>query len=236
MIMDLEPDEIGTSGRHGELADSPGEDCPLRSRSMNRSFGPGASLFLQGDPSEGLLWVESGTVAIRIMTPRGRDCLVRLVEAGEILGWRACLTAGETGQLQSAVAVTRVEARFVRRDDVVEILGSDPALALSRLQSLTRVATRAEADRTISMDYSARARLAHVLIGLREHHGWVDESGDLIIDLPISRQDIASAIGVRPETVSRLVEALGRDGIAVFNGRRVRIPDLDGLLDEVEEP
>jgi CRP/FNR family transcriptional regulator len=234
--MDLDSDDFGVSGGPQEPGALLGGGGPLWARSVRRSFRPGASLFRQEDPCEGLLWLDSGTVAIRLKTPRGRDCLIRLVEAGEVLGWRACLGDGETAHLKSAVAITEVEAHFVRREHVLQALGADPALTLSMLQTLTRAAMKSEAERTVFMDSTARARLAHVLIGLRDHHGWVDDAGDLIIDLPISRQDIASAIGVRPETVSRLVEALSQDGIAEFNGRRVRVPDLDGLLDEVEEP
>ena len=73
-----------------------------------------------------------------------------------------------------------------------------------------------------------------MLISLRHHHGWVNENGDLIIKLPVSRKDLASAIGTRPETVSRLIEAFEGDSVAFFKGREVRIPDLDDLLDEVE--
>ena len=36
--------------------------------------------------------------------------------------------------------------------------------------------------------------------------GWVSENGDLMIKLPVSRKELASAIGTRPETISRLIE------------------------------
>ncbi len=57
----------------------------------------------------------------------------------------------------------------------------------------------------------------------------------LHLDLPISRQDIASIIGTRPETVARTIRGLGGDGVARFSGRPVTIHDLDALLDEVEQ-
>ncbi|MCB1153632.1 winged helix-turn-helix domain-containing protein, partial [bacterium] len=61
-----------------------------------------------------------------------------------------------------------------------------------------------------------------------------DEDGNILIELPMSRQDIADMVGARPETIARTIRSLQDDGVATFKGREVMVPDLDALLDELE--
>ena len=81
---------------------------------------------------------------------------------------------------------------------------------------------------------SVRARLAYLLLELRVRHGQVDADGNIVIDLPLSRQDLASLAGTRPESLSRVIKALEAAGVARFTGRRVVVVDLDVLVDEAE--
>ena len=41
-------------------------------------------------------------------------------------------------------------------------------------------------------------------------------------------------LGTRPESLSRLIRDFATDGVAHFGPREVVVPDLDVLLDEVE--
>ena len=45
---------------------------------------------------------------------------------------------------------------------------------------------------------------------------------------------MASAIGTRPESLSRAIRALQDSGTATFRGKLVTVSDLDDLLDEAE--
>lgn len=215
-------------------AKSTGQTDILRAAGTTRVYSAGEPLFQQGDPCKGVFFIESGTVAVRIRTASGGDVLVRLAEAGELVGSRALLEGGEANHLKAAVAINEVRTSFVPREAALDVLEIRPGVILSLLRRIAREASQAELMRAVSMDCSARARFARLLISLRHHHGWVSDNGDLFLDLPVSRKDLASSIGTRPETVSRLIEAFEADGIAFFKGREVRIPDLDGLLDEVE--
>ena len=222
------------------LRDSPakwkatGQTDLLKVGAVERRYSEGDALFNQGEECSGLFFIEAGTVAVRIQTDLGNNVLVRLAEAGEVIGTRALIEGGQSAHLKTAEALNDVRAAFVSKESALDVLEIRPGVILSLLRRIAREASEAELSRAISMDYSARARLARMLISLRHHHGWINEHGDLIIKLPVSRKDLASAIGTRPETVSRLIEAFEADRVAFFNARQVRIPDLDDLFDEVE--
>jgi CRP/FNR family transcriptional regulator len=81
---------------------------------------------------------------------------------------------------------------------------------------------------------SVRARTAHLLLMLKDRFATVTEDGSLSFELPLSRKDMASIVGTRPETIARTIRSLEADGVTRFSGRRVTVHDLDALLDEVE--
>jgi CRP/FNR family transcriptional regulator len=79
---------------------------------------------------------------------------------------------------------------------------------------------------------SVRARLAHLLVVLKDRYGSVAEDGSMTLELPMSRQDLAALIGTRPETMSRAVRQFEDAGIAHFTGRKVHVRDAKELLAE----
>ena len=62
----------------------------------------------------------------------------------------------------------------------------------------------------------------------------VDEEGNIVLTLPLTRTDLACLVGVRPESLSRGIRQLEEAGVASFQGKEVVVPDLDALLDEIE--
>jgi CRP/FNR family transcriptional regulator len=57
--------------------------------------------------------------------------------------------------------------------------------------------------------------------------------GNLVFDLPLTREEMADYLGLTLETVSRQMSALKRDGVIILEGKRqVRVPDFDALLEQ----
>jgi CRP/FNR family transcriptional regulator len=83
---------------------------------------------------------------------------------------------------------------------------------------------------------SNRHQLVHLLLALVRRHGQRRPDGSQTIDLPVSRRDLASMIGARHETISRIIGRLETDGMAHFSGRQVTIPCVEALAGEIEQP
>lgn len=196
-------------------------------------YPAGSNIFRQGLPSMGVYYILAGTVGIRHTDSKGNTTLLRLVEAGQTIGHEAYFTASAHGD--TATALTDCRIFFVERGVMHQIQASSPALAEQFLQRMAKDMQRADASRVEVIHLQVRARLAQLLLSLRQHHGTVDDAGDLRIKLPMSRRDMASAIGTRPESLSRAIRALEDSGVASFKGKQVLVEDLDDLLDEVEK-
>ena len=57
--------------------------------------------------------------------------------------------------------------------------------------------------------------------------------GQMVFDLPLTREAMADYLGLTLETVSRQISALKRDGVIELEGKRhVTVPDYNRLLEE----
>lgn len=195
-------------------------------------FQPGQRLFRNGEFCRGLFIVAAGTVALRKSDGSGHSVLVRLLHAGQSLGYRS-LFAGETYSCD-AEAVDEVRCCFVERDAIERIIETSPETAHAFLERFALDLRRAEETYMQGACLPVRARLARLLYDLRVHYGTADDEGVIRIELPLQRKDMASMLGTRPETLARTIRALSEDNVARFSGRRVEIEDLDTLLDEFE--
>jgi CRP/FNR family transcriptional regulator, cyclic AMP receptor protein len=111
-------------------------------------FPEGHLLFREGEPSEGILMVASGTVRLSICSHKGQQLVLRIAGPGEILG----LSATVSGKSHEATAETTAatELFFIKRKDflrylkehtdacmhVVEFLSNDVHQAYHRVRAL----------------------------------------------------------------------------------------------------
>jgi transposase-like protein len=102
------------------------------------------------------------------------------------------------------------------------LLSHHPELGLIFLHQAARN-TREENDFCLRIATgSVRMRLIHFLSKFSEANSSYSEEG-LVINIPIYRKNIAAMIGVRPESLSRLIYQMENEGIAEFGNKWVRI-------------
>lgn len=209
-----------------------GDDLALLNQvKICNTYQPGQTIFYQGNPCLGVYCVEEGTVAVRKTDASGRSVIVRMAHTGDTLGYRAFF-AGEPYRA-SADALQGSRVCFVDRAAVRRLLDRNPMVGLSFLKHMARDLEEAEEAKLHAAALPVRARLAHLLLMLRERFGQSLGGGGTRIELPLSRQDIAAMIGTRPETVARAVRSFEDEGIANFQGREVLVNNLEALLNEL---
>jgi CRP/FNR family transcriptional regulator len=194
----------------------------------------GQIIFRQGDPCNGIYLVESGTVAVRKTDEYGNSILVRMRHQGDAVGYRDFFQDNLFSVTAEALAPSKI--CFVDRGAVQRLLQRNPALGLQFIRSIGQDLGTAEDAILQAAVFPVRKRLAHLLLSLKDRYAAVTDDGVMTIDLPLSRQDIASILGARRETIARAIHDLEADEVAAFSGRKVIVHDLDLLLDELEPP
>lgn len=218
---------------HSEFRDLDDENLSLlHSMKVSNVYQPGQVIFYQGNPGLGLHCLQSGTVALRQRDPSGTPVLVRLAHTGTALGYRPIFSGN--GYDATAEALTRCRVCFLDREGLARLMERDPRLAHRFLRRLALDLEASDEAHLRSASMSVRARVASLLLDLKDRFATVDEKGDLTIQLPLTRKDMASYVGTRPETIARTIRALDDDGVTRFKGASVVVPDLDALFDEVE--
>ncbi len=197
----------------------------------SRHFEKGELVFMEGQPSEGLYCIASGQVSLYKSDEEGDRAVLHLSGPGETLGYQSLLARQDCST--SAEAIVPSQICFIPAAAVRSLLAKNPELALKFLDhSLADFQDVGERYLRLATG-TVRSRFGYYLRTLEQNHHVTDRNGNLVIDLPISRQDIATLIDTRPETLSRAIRGMVSDGLAEFDARTVKILAPDVLFGDL---
>jgi CRP-like cAMP-binding protein len=191
---------------------------------------PGETLYSQGDPGNGVYCIKSGLIGLRRIDINGNSVLIRLSTAGTTVGYRTFLTS-ET-HVNSAEVLTPSVLCYITRPKVEELLKANPLLGERFLQHFFDDAVETENDYVRSLTMGMKSRFLHIILVFYERFGYQDENGNAIVELPVKRGELAELVGVRPESISRLIDQLQTDEVMRFKDRRVQFSDVDEVLQQ----
>ncbi|MDJ0950880.1 MAG: Crp/Fnr family transcriptional regulator [Alphaproteobacteria bacterium] len=210
-----------------------GDDLAILSSGVAmRHYRAGETIYWMGDANRGIHCVSSGLVGVRKIDAEGNSVLLRLGYPGDTLGYRSFLMGSE--HKTSAETLEPTALCHVRPETVAQLLERNPSLGLQFLRRASDELEQAHHAIFQSVTLSNRQRFVHLLLVLARRHGRPRPDGSRTIRLPLSRGDLASMIGTRHETLSRIIGRLEADGVANFSGRLVHVPKLDALAEELE--
>jgi len=183
-----------------------------------RTVGKDEYLFFEGDPADTLYLVGSGRIKVLKHSDTGKEMLLEIVSAGD--------TVGEIGILDgsvypvSAQAMEPAQVWGIRRADYLRALDRHPELALQTARSLgKRLQEAYQTMMSLAVERVER-RIARVLLKLAAATGQRTGEG-ILINAPITRQDIADMTGTTVETAIRVMSRWTKRGI--IRSRRGRI-------------
>lgn len=174
----------------------------------------GEIVYMAGSDLHRLLVVHRGRIAMRHLTADGREQVVRVLEEGHVVGEAAFVTGEQPDH--EAVATADSELCTLDHADLVELVRRHPRIAERMLQSVTERLVRAERMLAALATTEVGARLAAWLLDQPS----VDDAGRRMVVLPMAKKDIASFLGTTPETLSRRLAELAREGVIGLARRR----------------
>ncbi len=173
-----------------------------------RTYAPGEAVFAQGEAARQFFLALSGIVRLYRVSPQGEAKVIELVRPG-VLFAEAVFFMGARYPVHAA-ALDRVRLVAFDFEDFTARLEASPGLAGRMMAGMARRIHDLvnEIDR-LSMG-SANQRLAYYLLGLL--HAEPAEAG-VRLRLKVPKHVIASRIGVKPETFSRMLGRLREEGV-----------------------
>ncbi len=199
-------------------------------RFIETGYEASQPVYHTGDSAERLFVVADGKVKLLQHTTGGRDVLLDLLTCGEFFG--ALTVLGAETYSDTAVAQTSTCVLSIRADAFAEILEAHPNLALKALKIMAdRLGDAYQRVSQLSA-FTAEKRIAVTLLKLARKFG-SQQKDMLLIDVPLSRDDIAEMTGSTPETASRVISQYQSAGILTSGRLWIGVLDLAGLEKEI---
>lgn len=201
-------------------------DCEaLDALAQLRAVAAGQPVFSHGDRSAALVLLLAGDVAMGRAQPGGSMRTERLVHGP---AWLDASSAWVDGaHVLDAVALTPVEVAELARAPLQALLEQRPRLSQRLLVSLAAEVRRLTVHAHELMHKDAPARLATWLCQrCQPAHGTPDRA---VVRLAERKSDIASQLGMTPETMSRLMRSLSDQRVIGVDGYTVTVNDLPAL-------
>ena len=192
----------------------------LLTSSFVEDYEAGHLLFDRGQPAQYFFIVIEGQVNLVIYSKAGEEKIVDILGPGNSFA-EAVMFMAAPGYPVSAVAATQSKvARFPSRE-YLAILRESPETCLRMLGNLSQRLHMRLRD----IEYLTLESATHRLVRLIESRLPVDANGPAEVTLQESRQELASRLSMKPETLSRILRHLADNGAIVVHGRVLQVPD-----------
>ncbi len=199
----------------------------IKQIAVTKKFNKGEVIFSEGDAGHGFFVIAEGRVKIFKVSAEGKEHILHIYGPGQPFG-EVPVFAGQKFPA-NAQALEKTRALFLPRSAIVDLVAANPSLALNMLavmsQKLRQFTIQIE---NLSLK-EIPARLASYLIYLAN-----EQETDKVVNLNISKGQLASILGTIPETLSRIFAKLSGQQLIQVQGKKITLLNREGLEDLAE--
>jgi CRP-like cAMP-binding protein len=199
---------------------SPDELDRINNHKTCIQYKKGQNIFYEGTRPMGLYCMNAGKVKVYKNNLQGKEYILYISKPGDFLGYRALLS--EEFYAASATVLEDAKICFIQKEDFFEVLQKNPVFMKRVVKSICSTMGIMESKMAELAHKSVRERLAASLLMLKETYGMEGDSSELI-DINLSREDLASIVGTATETVIRLLSEFKNEGLIAFEGKKIRV-------------
>lgn len=186
------------------------------------TFERGKTIFFPGDPAERVYVLIKGAVKLSRVYEAGDEITVALLRENSVFGVLSLITGHRSDRFYHAVAFTPVELISVPIEQVEKALKEDPELSLVMLRGLSSRILQTEMMIETLAHRDMGSRLVSFLLILCRDFGTPSNDG-ITIDLKLSHQAIAEAIGSTRVTVTRLLGDLRDQKMISIHKKKITV-------------
>lgn len=186
----------------------------------------GQLLFSRSQPARHFYLVLEGQINLVVSSRSGEEKIVDILGPGNSFAEAVMFMEATVYPLSALAAGRSTVARFVNQDYLAQLRAS-PDTCLRMLADLSRRLHMRIRD----IEYLTLESALNRLVRLIESRLPAPGEGPCEITLTESRQELASRLSMKPETLSRILRQLSDSGAIVVQGRRLRVPDRTVLSD-----
>lgn len=192
----------------------------------------GTFLFQEGEQANELYIVQSGILQLSKIIPDGRELTLRMCNSGDFVG-ELNLFSPSSRYLLSARVVESGEAAVIIKRELEEKLSQNLPLAFEFIRWMSLQYRKTQTKFRDLVLHGKKGALYSTLIRISNSYG-VSTNQGILIDLPLTNQELANFCGTSREVVNRLLSDLRKMGIISITKGTITIHDLDYLKQEID--
>jgi CRP-like cAMP-binding protein len=192
-----------------------------------KKYQEGETIYEIGEKPKGLYFIKSGQVKILRQGLNGDGpTLTRIAMANEFIGFVSLLKRG--GNTSSAITFSKAEVQLIPKHVFLHALETDIDFARLVIEILCELLYDSEQKIVSLIAKSSRQRLAALLLSLEMAFDENSQYPNANIRIP--KKDIAAAVGVTPETISRNLAEFRKKGYVKTGDDGIEITDRKALF------
>ncbi|MBP6759734.1 MAG: Crp/Fnr family transcriptional regulator [Flavobacterium sp.] len=190
----------------------------------SRTIKKGEPIFEEGDVVNGVYCITSGICKMSKLSANGKDQIVKLIKAGELLGQRSMIS-DEPANL-SAVALEDMEVCFIPKTEILTFFDTNNQFSMNLMKTICGD-LKETSDHLVSISQkTVKERLAETLIYLQDNFG---KNSDGSLHIQLSREELAGMIGTATESCIRLLSDFNKLGLIELSGKKIILKDIAKL-------
>lgn len=223
------------------------ESCELRSKSffcslndanlkifeslkITNAYPKGATLFMQGQPSNGVYVLCQGRVKLSTYSKDGKAIILHIAEPGEVLGLSA--TVSDSFHVATAEVLESCQINFVRNAEFLNFLSHNAEACLSAVKQLSSNYQTAYLQIcSLGLTSSVADKLALLFLGWCKASA-IDHDG-IHLKISYTHEELPQMIGTSRETVTRLLKDFKDRNLISIKGSDLFIHDKKKLNDTI---
>lgn len=194
----------------------------IDARMRVRGYAEDTPIHRVGEAASHLYVLAEGKVKLIRPTLAGDDVLIDVLTPGDLFGSAAAL--GHATYPDTAHTLTVACALSISARDFRAVLVEYPRVALAVLDDVTQRLEQAHTTVRRLASGTVEHRVASTLLALADKVG-EPRGGEILLQLPLTRPDLAAMTGTTTESVSRTLSRLRRAGVIATGRRWISITD-----------
>ena len=197
--------------------------------STAETFDKSRTIFFPGDSAKKIYLIRKGAVRLSRVYKSGEQNIVAVLKENSLFGVLSFLNGYQADRKYHAVALTSVVLETAPAISVKKAINDDTKIGFLLLQSLSNRILQTETVIESLTHKDIYSKLVNFLCILCDDFGVVGIQG-ITIDLHLTHQDIAEAIGSTRVTITRIIGELKKLGLLTIDRKKIVIFDSSLLL------
>ncbi|MEH7110419.1 MULTISPECIES: Crp/Fnr family transcriptional regulator [Bacillaceae] len=197
-----------------------------------RKMEKGDFLFQEGMQANEMYVIKSGILQLSKIIPDGRELTLRMCTKGDFVG-ELNLFSPASKYLLSARVIGSGEVAVIMKEDLEEKLSMDLPTAFEFIKWMSQQYRKTQTKFRDLVLHGKKGALYSTLIRISNSYGVKTNKG-ILIELPLTNQELANFCGTSREVVNRLLSELRKEEIISIDKGSITIHDIDYLRTEID--